>query len=74
MSVSIITVEKGIRMSTEHLPVDVNMLMSVINMKLRDHYNTLEELCKSEDIDEVWLLKRLEEGGFEYNKELNKFW
>ncbi len=58
----------------ENLPSDVNMLFSFINMKLRDEYPNLEELCKSLDIDEQWLLDKLAKGGFEYNAGQNKFW
>ena len=58
----------------ENLPKDPMMLMSVINMKLRDFYPTLDSLCEDMNIDRVELEKRLNEAGFEYNEELNKFW
>ena len=57
-----------------NLPNDPIMLMSYINTKLRDEYPSLDELCKSLDIDSSWLTKKLSESGFEYNAELNKFW
>lgn len=56
------------------LPNDVNMLFSFINMKLRDEYSSLDELCHSMDIDRDWLLNRLAAAGFEYNTQQNKFW
>ena len=56
------------------LPTDVNMLFSFINMKLRDQYSSLDELCKSMDVDQVWLVEKLQSVGFEYNEEQNKFW
>ncbi len=56
------------------LPTDVNMLFSFINMKLRDEYSSLDELCKSMDVDQVWLVEKLQSVGFEYNEEQNKFW
>ena len=49
------------------------MLLSMINMKLRDQYHTLEELCASEDIDKDRLVARLGEAGFEYLPEANQF-
>lgn len=58
----------------ENLPNDVNMLFSYINMKLRDDFNSLEELCKSLDIDQQELESKLKTAGFEYNRELIKFW
>ncbi|MEG1585447.1 MAG: DUF4250 domain-containing protein [Bacteroidales bacterium] len=56
------------------LPNDVNMLFSFINMKLRDEYSSLKELCLSLDINEQWLIDQLASGGFEYNQQQNKFW
>ena len=56
------------------LPKDPMMLMSVINMKLRDFYSDLDALCEDLDIDRNELEKTLSAAGFEYSKELNKFW
>lgn len=50
------------------------MLMSQMNMLLRDKYDTLAELCASEGIDEKDLCRRLAEVGFEYDAKYNKFW
>ena len=49
------------------------MLMSMMNMKLRDSGESLESLCCSEDLDKEELLRRLSEAGFEYDKERNCF-
>ena len=56
------------------LPKDPMMLMSFINMKLRDIYPSLEALCEDMDIDKAQLLEKLGSVGFEYNQNLNKFW
>lgn len=56
------------------LPNDPFMLLSFINMKLRDFYPSLSELCDDLEIDRETLETRLKEAGFEYNEELNKFW
>lgn len=58
----------------ENLPQDPFMLMSFINMKLRDEYASLDELCASLDIDREWLVERLAQVGMEYSEENNKFW
>ena len=58
----------------EYLPQDPFMLMSFINMKLRDEYASLDELCASLDIDREWLVERLAQAGMEYSEENNKFW
>ena len=39
------------------LPEDPMMLMSVINMKLRDFYDSLEALCSDLDVDQKELEK-----------------
>lgn len=56
------------------LPNDPFMLMSYINQQLRDNYTSLDELCKSLDVDKKDLLQRLSSVGFEYNQAANKFW
>lgn len=56
------------------LPQDPNMLMSFVNMKLRDEYESLEQLCDDLDIDQQALMERLSAAGYEYNKEYKKFW
>ena len=55
-------------------PKDPIMLMSWVNMKLRDFYPSLETLREDLEIDQKWLLDTLASAGFEYNESLNKFW
>ena len=50
------------------------MLMSVINMKLRDVYPSLEALCEDIEINQAELEASLKTAGFEYSRENNKFW
>ena len=50
------------------------MLMSFVNMKLRDRYTTLDELCDDLNIDRHWLEEKLGAVGMEYSPEHNKFW
>lgn len=56
-----------------NLPKDPFMLLSIINMKLRDEYPTLSDLCSSMGIDEATLKERLGDAGFEYSEETNSF-
>lgn len=56
------------------LPQDPNMLLSVINMKLRDAYASLDALCEDMDVDKEELTEKLGAAGFVYNPEANKFW
>ena len=55
------------------LPKDPVMLLSVINMKLRDQYASLEALCEDMDADEQQLRSRLLEVGYEYSAARNQF-
>ncbi|MBQ8483357.1 MAG: DUF4250 domain-containing protein [Bacteroidales bacterium] len=55
------------------LPKDPMMLMSVINMKLRDFYPSIEDLCEDMDIDRQDLESILNKAGFEYSKEHNRY-
>lgn len=55
------------------LPSDPIMLYSVINTKLRDQYQSLEELCEDLDVDKAQIIAKLSQAGFLYNKDLNKF-
>ena len=61
-------------LTTLQLPNDPMMLFSVVNMKLRDQYASLDALCDDLDIERAELERRLAEAGFEYSAEHNKFW
>lgn len=61
-------------MTKELLPNDPFMLLSFINMKLRDQYNNLEQLCEDLDINRKELIEKLSAAGFEYDSVQNKFW
>ena len=56
------------------LPKYTMMLFSVINMKLRDCYSSLDELCEDMDVNKDELVNQLKAAGFEYSEEHNKFW
>lgn len=58
----------------QDLPKDPAMLMSTLNMWLRDRYDCLEALCDDLGLDEQTLKATLAEAGFEYNDDLRKFW
>lgn len=58
----------------EDLPQDPMMLYSFVNLKLRDRYTSLEDMCDDLSIDIQELCERLVTAGFEYSREHNKFW
>ena len=55
------------------LPKDPVMLLSYVNLKLRDYYSSLEDLCENEDIEKQALLDKLSGIGYVYNEEKNQF-
>lgn len=55
------------------LPKDPVILLSVLNMKLRDKYSSLMELCDDLDEDEAEILKIMSEAGYTYDRENNQF-
>ena len=56
------------------LPQDPNILVSMVNMKLRDcDYESLGDLCLSLGVDEEELTAKLKGTGFIYYPELRQF-
>ena len=55
------------------LPKDPFMLLSYVNMKLRDQNENLDDFCRSEDIDKENLLATLGKAGFVYIESINQF-
>ncbi len=55
------------------LPNDPIMLMSFCNARLRDEYESLDELCASLDADREALCARLVEADYHYDPERNQF-
>ena len=56
-----------------NFPNDPYMLLSVINMKLRDFYDSLDSLCDDMNIQKYELCEKLAEIGYEYNPQRNSF-
>ena len=55
------------------MPKDPVMLLSFVNMRLRDNGYSLEELCKSEGEEVSEVIKRLEAIDYHYDETQNKF-
>ena len=49
------------------------MLFSMINMKLRDVYPSLDALCDDLDEDKAGILETLKKAGYAYDAEQNAF-
>lgn len=56
-----------------NLETNPMVLLSVINTKLRDHYDNLEALCDDLDIDQAALETKLEGIDYHYDHNLNQF-
>ena len=55
------------------LPKDPFILLSVVNTKLRDEYESLSELCAALDADEGELTAALAGAGCRYDRSQNRF-
>ncbi|WP_440891946.1 DUF4250 domain-containing protein [Aeromonas dhakensis] len=53
--------------------MDVNMLLSLVNMQLRDRYDDLDDLCKAQDLNKAALVARLASGDFHYQDDQKQF-
>ena len=59
----------------DYLPNDPVMLVSAVNMLLRDgEYDSLEELCARFDRDMSEMTAKLAEYGFEYDADVKRFY
>ena len=56
------------------LPNDPFILFSFINMKLRDYYASLDDLCDDMQVSKEMIINKLKKEGFEYSQTQNKFW
>lgn len=55
------------------IPKDPVMLLSFVNLKLRDYYVSLEKLCYDLDISESEIVDKLASIDYYYDKEKNQF-
>ena len=52
---------------------DINILLSIVNMKLRDEFSDLDDLTAYYDIKKEELKKRMENNGYEYSVSNKQF-
>ena len=57
----------------QDLPKDPVMLLSAINLKLRDYYKSLDELCEDLNISRDELEMKLKQIDYEYDADANQF-
>ncbi len=56
-----------------NIPKDPIILLSFLNLKLRDEYKSLDDLCKSLCIDETEITSKMKTIGYDYSKDNNQF-
>ena len=52
---------------------DINMLLSMLNMKLRDEFSSLSSLTSYYNVDKEALLEKMKTNGYEYVEDGNQF-
>ncbi len=52
---------------------DPNIMLSIINMKLRDEFTNLDSLVKYYSINKNEIINKLKDNGFQYNEKENQF-
>ena len=55
------------------VPKDPVMLLSFVNLKLRDFYGSLDQLCEDLDIDKEEITAKLAGIDYRYDEEKNQF-
>ncbi len=55
------------------IPDDPDMLLSFVNLKLRDYYSSLDAMCDDMDLRKVEVEEKLESNGYFYNEKRNQF-
>lgn len=56
-----------------NIPNDPIMLVSYLNTQLRDFYPSLDDLCKSLDLDQEAICAKLKTVDYNYDAAANKF-
>lgn len=55
------------------IPSDPIMLLSFVNTKLRDEYDSLQSMCDDMELDMQEITDKLNAIDYEYHADLNKF-
>ena len=58
---------------TMELPQDANILLSYVNLKLRDFYSSLDALCDDMDVSRTEIEEKLSAIGYHYQEAKNQF-
>lgn len=55
------------------IPNDPVMLLSFVNIQLRDHYSSFSDFCKTNSLDKKLITDKLASIDYQYNETTNQF-
>lgn len=55
------------------IPKDPMILLSYVNMKLRDRHESLDAFCEDKEADKAEILAKLRSIDYEYDEKTNQF-
>jgi hypothetical protein len=58
---------------TEFESIDPHLLVGIVNTELRNHSDSLRDLCATHDVDADELIARLASADYHYRPEQNQF-
>lgn len=64
---------KGRQKGVRKMPTDPVMLLSFVNLKLRDFYGSLDAMCDDLDADRQQIIERLSTIDYHYDAKRNQF-
>ncbi len=53
--------------------MDIHMLVSIVNMQIRNDFSTLTELCQFYELDQQLLLHRMDDAGYQLQSQQQQF-
>ena len=53
--------------------MDISLLCNIVNLKLKDEFRNLEELCRYYNLETEIFKRKLIDAGYSYNKKKNCF-
>lgn len=60
-------------MQYDNIPKDPAMLLSFVNLKLRDEFSSFDEMCDAMSCDRNAIIEKLKMIDYEYDEKTNQF-
>ena len=58
---------------SNYISMDTNILLSIVNMKLRAFYSNLDSLCEDMEVNKEDLKEKFNKIGYNYDETINQF-